>query len=97
VLDLIPAAGILPILREMRRTIRGDGMVVLVGLTEGTTLASRALMAAWKTFYQVSPYSMGGCRPLRLTYALFKAGFADVQRDVVVQLGMPSELLVATP
>jgi len=95
VLDLIPAGDIPLMLGEMHRVLRRDGLLVLVSLTEGTTLASRTLMAAWKGFYQVSPYALGGCRPVRLTYPLLRAGFSHVEREVVVQIGMPSEVLVA--
>lgn len=96
-LDLIPTSLLPTILREILRVLRPDGFFVGVSLTEGTTLASRALMGAWKAFYRVSPYALGGCRPVRLTYPLLEAGFADVEREVVVQLGMPSEILVARP
>ena len=97
VLDLLPAPGIHQMLTEMRRVLRPDGRLVLVSLTEGITLPSRALVAAWKTFYHVSPYALGGCRPVCLTYPLLRAGFSRVNREVVVQLGMPSETLVAHP
>ncbi len=97
VLDLIPAPGIHQMLAEMRRVLRPDGRLVLVSLTEGATLPSRALVAAWKAFYHVSPYALGGCRPVRLTYPLLRAGFSHVDRELVVQLGMPSEILVARP
>lgn len=96
-LDLIPSRDISLILREMRRVLRPGGHFVGVSLTEGTTLGSRALMGGWKAFYRVSPYALGGCRPVRLTYPLLKAGFAEVEREVVVQLGMPSEVVVAYP
>lgn len=96
-LDLIPTDAIVTILREIRRTLRPEGFFVGVSLTEGTTLTSRALVGAWKAFYQVSPRSLGGCRPVRLTYPLLKAGFKTVEREVVVQFGMPSEIVVAFP
>lgn len=95
VLDLIPAGDIRACLREMQRVLRPGGIVVLVGLTEGVTIASRALMAGWKAFYRLSPASLGGCRPLRLSYPMLQVGFVEVQRQVVVQGGMPSEIVVA--
>jgi ubiquinone/menaquinone biosynthesis C-methylase UbiE len=95
VLDLTPVTVIPVFLREMLRVLRPGGTAVLVGLTEGVTLASRVMMAGWKAFYRLSPTSLGGCRPLRLTYSLLQAGFVDVRREVVVQSGMPSEILVS--
>lgn len=95
VLDLIPGGDMAPMLKEMRRVLRPGGRLVLVSLTEGVTLASRALVAAWKGFYRLSPYALGGCRPVRLTYPLLRAGFSHVNRQVVTQWGMPSEVLVA--
>lgn len=96
-LDLIPASDFLPILREMRRVLAADGHLVLVSLTRGITLSSRALMAAWTTLYRLGPTRLGGCRPVRLAHPLLKAGFSQVQREVIIQWGMPSELLVAYP
>ena len=95
-LDLIPASDIPTVLAEMWRVLRPGGRLVLAGLTEGVTLPSRALMAAWKTLHRASPYTLGGCRPLRLTHPLLKAGFHEVKREVIVQGGMPTEVLHAS-
>ena len=96
-LDLIPTAGVPQILGEMRRVLARNGRLVLVGLTPGVTLGSRLLMGAWTTLYRVAPARLGGCRPVRLAHPMLKAGFGRVQRDVVVQAGMPSEVIVAYP
>jgi len=37
----------------------------------------------------------GGCRPLQLSELVRQAGFNWVERQVLVQLGIPSEVLVA--
>jgi demethylmenaquinone methyltransferase/2-methoxy-6-polyprenyl-1,4-benzoquinol methylase len=94
-LDLIPLADIPLALAEFRRVLRPDGRLVLVSLTEGTDLASRVFIAGWKLVYQLDPRRLGGCRPLQLADLLKRAGFI-VQRDVVVQRGFPSEVLVGT-
>jgi ubiquinone/menaquinone biosynthesis C-methylase UbiE len=93
VLDLIPLAEIHHILAEFYRVLRPGGRLVTVSLTAGITLPSRLLMGAWQAFYRVSPIMLGGCRPVRLTYPFLKAGFSAVNREVVVQLGMPSEIV----
>jgi len=40
--------------------------VALVSLTEGVSVGSRAVVAAWKALYAVSPIATFGCRPLRV-------------------------------
>ncbi len=52
-------------------------------------------MAAWKMIYKVSPQVCGGCRPVQLGDRVREAGFSRVKREVVVQLGVPSEVVVA--
>jgi hypothetical protein len=37
-----------------------------------------------------------GCRPLPLSRLVRAAGFDGLRQQVVVQLGMPSEIVVAT-
>jgi len=37
----------------------------------------------------------GGCRPLELFDLVQKAGFTNIQRQVIVQAGVPSELISA--
>jgi SAM-dependent methyltransferase len=94
-LDLIPAVELPRMLAEFRRVLRPGGRLALVGLTEGADPLSRAVIAAWKLAYRVSPLLCGGCRPLRLAELTRGAGFTIVAREVVVQLGVPSEVLVA--
>jgi hypothetical protein len=71
-------------------------MAVILALTEGIDLPSRALVAAWKGIFSLSPTVCGGCRPLELLDLVHQAGFTQVEREVVVQLGVPSEIITAT-
>ncbi len=96
VLDLIPARDLPKLLIEFRRLLKPGGRLVLVSLTEGVTWPSRALTALWKMIYRASPVACGGCRPVQLAGQLYEAGFSQVERAVVVQLAVPSEVIVAT-
>jgi demethylmenaquinone methyltransferase/2-methoxy-6-polyprenyl-1,4-benzoquinol methylase len=95
VLDLIPAADLPGLLAEFRRVLNPGGRMVLVSLTEGVTLPSRALVGFWKMAFAVSPVACGGCRPVQLAGLAREAGFKQVSREVIVQLAVPSELVVA--
>jgi ubiquinone/menaquinone biosynthesis C-methylase UbiE len=96
ILDLIPLADLPGMLRELRRMLRPGGQAVLVSLTEGETLLSRAVIAGWKLAFQIDPMLCGGCRPLQLASLAQEAGFTLGERIFVAQAGMPSEVLVLT-
>lgn len=95
VLDLVAWADLPRWLSEFRRVLKPDGRMALVSLTEGVDLVSRVFVAIWKLAYRVSPVACGGCRPLQLGALVRQAGFERVERQVVLQFGVPSELLVA--
>ena len=95
VLDLIAAAELPGLLAEFRRVLIPSGRLVQVSLTEGVNLSSRAVVGLWKLAYAVSPIACGGCRPVQLAGLVKQAGFSRVEREVVVQLGLPSEVIVA--
>jgi ubiquinone/menaquinone biosynthesis C-methylase UbiE len=95
VLDLVPIADIPGILAELQRVLKPCGRIVIVALTEGITRSSRALVAVWKAVYKVSPITCAGCRPLQLSRLVEKTGFNHVSQEVIVQMAVPSEILVA--
>ena len=97
VLDLLPATDLPRALAEFARVLRPEGRVALVSLTEGTTTASRLFVAAWKLRFRWNARSLGGCRPLQLLPLLDDTELAVVQREVIVQRGFASEVVVATP
>lgn len=95
VLDLLPYPDLIRTISGFRRVLKKSGLLVLLTLTEGVDLASRALVSAWKGLFSLSPSACGGCRPLQLHDLTRQAGFNQVERDVIVQVGVPSELIIA--
>ncbi len=94
VLDLIAASDLLSILKSYRRVLKPGGRAVVLSMTEGVNLPSKVFVSAWKFAYAVSPFVCAGCRPLELRSLAEQAGFHTANREVVVQLGVPSEILV---
>jgi demethylmenaquinone methyltransferase/2-methoxy-6-polyprenyl-1,4-benzoquinol methylase len=97
VLDLIPYDDLSGILSEFRRVLRPDGRLVILALTEGNSGPSRVVVGMWKAIYEIAPIACGGCRPLRLSGLVKEAGFGNVHREIVVQFGVPSEIIAAEP
>jgi len=96
VLDLIAGSDLLEALREFHRVLRPDGRIAVITMTEGITMVSKGLIAMWNHLYRVSPIACGGCRPVRLSPLMGSAGFHGVTRDVVVEAGFPSQIIIAT-
>ena len=95
VLDLLPDADLTNLVTNFHRVLKPSGRMVLIALTEGVDTASRALVATWKGVFALNPALCGGCRPLELLERVQNAGFNDVEREVIVQLGVPSEIITA--
>jgi demethylmenaquinone methyltransferase/2-methoxy-6-polyprenyl-1,4-benzoquinol methylase len=95
VLDLLETAVLPQVLAECHRVLQPGGKIVLVSLTEGSDAASKLVIGLWKAAYKVHPLTCGGCRPLQLQTLVQQAGFSILQREVVVQIGVPSEVVLA--
>jgi len=95
-LDLLPLADIPDLVDDFFRVLKSGGRMVILALTEGVDLPSRALVAIWKGIFELSPTLCGGCRPLKLLEIVRATGFKQVEREVIVQLGVPSEIIIAT-
>lgn len=93
-LDLLPRRDLAPALRALGAALAPGGRLVLAGLTEGRTLAQRAVMGLWSRIHALAPARVGGCRPLVLAPFVAEAGLEVVSRRHVGQLGVPSEVLL---
>jgi len=97
VLDLMAPEHIRAMLGEAHRLLGADGLLCLAGLTQGTTLASRAVCRLWNGVHRLSPRLVGGCRPIQLLSHLPPGRWKMVHHEVLVSWGVSSEILVAAP
>jgi ubiquinone/menaquinone biosynthesis C-methylase UbiE len=95
ILDLLPFTDLVPLIKKFWQVLLPNGRLVILALTEGVDLPSKALISIWKGIFNLSPAICGGCRPLELFKLVQEAGFADINRQVIVQAGIPSELITA--
>ncbi len=95
VLDLIPDDDLPGVLAEFRRVLKPGGRVALASRTEGVTLTSRMLMGIWKRVYHMAPKLTVGCRPLDLSKLVASAGLQVIERAVIMQRALPTEVLAA--
>lgn len=89
--DLLPEPDFERVLAQFRRVLKPNGRLVLVNMTLGERLHQRL----YETIYRINPGWMGGCRGVLLSDALHRVGFRNVTREVVSQVGFPSEILTA--
>jgi hypothetical protein len=56
---------------------------------------NRSIVSLRKLAYRISPFACGGCRPLQLSTLVEGVGFRILQSEVIVQLGVPSQVIYA--
>jgi len=89
--DLLPESDVAAVLAEFARVLKPRGRLVMVDMTIG----ERWYQRGWELVARLNPALLGGCRGVSLRPHLVSAGFAEVRREVVSQLGFPSEILSA--
>jgi len=97
VLDLLSNQDISRTLAQAWKVLRPDGLLCLTGLTYGTTLLSRWVVATWLAVHSLRPSLVGGCRPISLTDFLGPASWKVLYSTTMVSWGVPSEVLIARP
>lgn len=89
--DLLPEPDFERVLTQFRRVLKPNGRLVLVNMTQGERFHQRL----YETIYRINPGWMGGCRGVHLSDALSRVGFGNVTREMISQVGFPSEILTA--
>ena len=95
VLDLLSEGDAQTLMDEAHRVLIPGGLILLAGLTYGTTPISRLVQSLWSGLYALNPNIVGGCRPISLTRYLKPKTWQMVHNETIVSYGVPSEVLVA--
>jgi ubiquinone/menaquinone biosynthesis C-methylase UbiE len=95
-LDLIPLADLGIVLEEFGRVLKPGGCLVLVNMSK----PDACQRTWWESLYQSLPtrwvpYLLGGCRPVLMGEIAKEIGFAEVRREFVRNLFLPSEIVTA--
>lgn len=93
-LELLPQASLADTLVEFSNRLVSGGRMVLLSLTEGIDLTSKLFTTVWNQVYKISATACGGCRPLDLIGNVQKTGLRIIHYETIVQLGIPSQLVV---
>jgi ubiquinone/menaquinone biosynthesis C-methylase UbiE len=88
-LGVVDSGLVAPIVSEIQRVLRPSGRLVIVMMRRPANALSLAV-------YQIGAVWLGGWKDVDVAAALRDAGFVDIQRTTVTQLGIPSDVIVAT-
>jgi hypothetical protein len=95
VFDLLAADDARALLGEPHRLLEPTGRLAVVGLTRGTTPASRGVSGRGVRSPCGWPGLLGGCRPLELSELLDGSRWRVLSREIVTSWAVPSDVLVA--
>jgi ubiquinone/menaquinone biosynthesis C-methylase UbiE len=95
VFDLLSVADIEAVLNEAHRLLRRGGLLGVVGLTSGFTVASKAFERLWMALHAIRPALVGGCRPIALVPLLSPNGWRVRHQHRLSRFGIASEIVVA--
>lgn len=95
VLELLSNNEIEAVLAEAHRVLAPGGLLGIAVLTRGPTAASRLVSTVWSGLHRLSPWIVGGCRPITLEGRLAGEAWRPAHRNVVTAACVPSEVVVA--
>jgi ubiquinone/menaquinone biosynthesis C-methylase UbiE len=89
--DILPVVEYEKIMVEFRRVLKSNGRLVLVN----TTLPEKRLDRTLEWIFSVYPKSFSQCRGILAMPYLEKFQFKEIQREYVVNLSFPSEVILS--
>ncbi len=95
VIDLMDAADRAWTLNECRRVLRKGGLFCHAGIAPGEGPVTSAVSTVWRGLHALSPWLVGGCRPLLLSRELPADQWGVRCAVRVSRFGVTSEVLVA--
>jgi ubiquinone/menaquinone biosynthesis C-methylase UbiE len=95
VMDLMTAEDRAWTLEECHRVLGTGGLLCHAGLAPGEGPLTSAVSAIWRALHQVSPWLVGGCRPLVLSRELVATQWKVRCAERVARFGVTSEVVVA--
>lgn len=96
VLDLMAPEQIRLFLKETHRVLTADGLLCLVSLAEGVGPAGTLVSWMWRKIHALSPYLVGGCRPLDLTAFVKHADWQIRYSRLIRSFGLTSQVMIAS-
>ncbi len=82
-------------LQECHRVLRKGGLLCHTGIAPGEGPLTSAVSTVWRGLHKVSPWLVGGCRPLVLSRELVATQWSVRYAERVARFGITSEVVVA--
>lgn len=95
VFDLLSDDDTRAVVNEAHRVLKPDGLIGLVSLTDDPRPLSRLVTMGWRGLHRMSPWLVGGCRPVTLRSFLSNPEWRIEYGNIIVGFGVPSEVVVA--
>ena len=89
--DLLPEEDFNAVLSEFYRVLKSPGRVVIAAMSPGF----RWYHKYWYWVAKYTPSLLTGCRPISLADFMKKAGFSNIEKALISQNTLPSEILKA--
>jgi ubiquinone/menaquinone biosynthesis C-methylase UbiE len=96
VLDLLSRDQIHQFISECRRVLTIEGLLCLVSLSHGQGEPGRLISSIWAQLHSLSPWIVGGCRPIDLTEFLLPSVWQIRHVELIRTFGITSQVVLAS-